>query len=88
VFVTLPDQRRYAFIGDLAWQSEGITRRELRPWLIRWQGRENPDEARENILRMAAIAAKFPPLVIVTAHDARSYGSVPTLHSSDAPKSP
>ncbi|HYB53249.1 MAG TPA: hypothetical protein VEG84_05235, partial [Thermoanaerobaculia bacterium] len=73
-----------AFIGDLAWQSEGITQRELRPWLIRWQGRENPDEARENILRMAAIAAKFPSLAIVTAHDATSYATVPALDSSGA----
>jgi glyoxylase-like metal-dependent hydrolase (beta-lactamase superfamily II) len=79
VFVALPDQRRYAFIGDLAWQREGVNERELRPWLIRWQGRENSDEARENILRMAAIAAGFPSIAIVTAHDARSYTGIPTL---------
>ena len=79
VFVVLPNQRRYAFIGDLAWQSEGISERELRPWLIRRMGRENPDEARANILRMAAIAAKYPSLVIVTAHDGRSFAGVPAL---------
>jgi len=27
VFVALPDGRRFAFVGDLAWQQEGITER-------------------------------------------------------------
>ena len=30
VFVTTPDQKRYAMVGDLAWQREGITLREER----------------------------------------------------------
>ncbi|HEX6243079.1 MAG TPA: MBL fold metallo-hydrolase, partial [Polyangiales bacterium] len=32
IFVTLPGERRYAFVGDLAWQREGILRREERPF--------------------------------------------------------
>jgi N-acyl homoserine lactone hydrolase len=33
VFVTLPDGARYAFVGDLVWQLEGLLQREERPWL-------------------------------------------------------
>ena len=79
LFVTLPDARRYAFVGDLAWQLEGITEREVRPWLVGLLGREEPSEVRENILRMAAIAAKFPSIVIVPAHDSRGFASLPDL---------
>ncbi len=31
VFVTLPTGKRYAFIGDLTWQIDGIRRRVERP---------------------------------------------------------
>jgi N-acyl homoserine lactone hydrolase len=33
IFLTLPDGKRYALVGDLVWQREGITLREERPWL-------------------------------------------------------
>jgi glyoxylase-like metal-dependent hydrolase (beta-lactamase superfamily II) len=84
LFVTLPDARRYAFVGDLAWQLEGITEREVRPWLVGLLGHEEPSQVRENILRMAAIAAKFPSVVIVPAHDSCSFASLPTLPISSA----
>jgi glyoxylase-like metal-dependent hydrolase (beta-lactamase superfamily II) len=32
VFLTLPGGARYAFVGDLVWQREGILEREERPW--------------------------------------------------------
>jgi N-acyl homoserine lactone hydrolase len=35
IFVTLHNGTRYAFVGDLVWQLEGITQREERFWLIR-----------------------------------------------------
>jgi len=31
IFVTLYNRTRYAFVGDLVWQLEGITQREERP---------------------------------------------------------
>ena len=34
VFVTVPSGKRYAFIGDLTWQLDGIRRRVERPWLM------------------------------------------------------
>jgi len=78
VFVTLPT-RRYAFVGDLVWQLEGITLREERPWLTRGQGDADEPQVRDNILRMASLASRFPDLVIVPAHDARAFASLPRL---------
>jgi N-acyl homoserine lactone hydrolase len=79
VFVTLPSEKRYAFVGDLVWQREGITEREERPWLQRTLADVDAGEVRENILRMAAIHAAFPELVLVPAHDARGFAELPTL---------
>lgn len=78
VFVALPTGRRYAFIGDLAWQREGITLREERPWLTRTLADDDEALVREQISRMAAVHASFPELTIVPAHDARELGDLPT----------
>ncbi|HSP96400.1 MAG TPA: MBL fold metallo-hydrolase [Candidatus Dormibacteraeota bacterium] len=82
VFLALPDGRRYALIGDLAWQREGISEREERPWLQRSLADVDPAGVRDNLLRMAAIAARFPELVIVPAHDQRGFAEMPPLPSS------
>ncbi|WP_394844709.1 MBL fold metallo-hydrolase [Pendulispora brunnea] len=78
-FVALPNGHRYAFVGDLAWQREGITEREERPWLARTFADRDPPRVRENLLRMAAIATRFPDLTLVPAHDARAFAALPTL---------
>lgn len=77
VFVALPSGERYAFVGDLVWQLEGITEREERPLIQRALGDDEPLEVRKQILRMAALAARFPELRIVPAHDARATGQIP-----------
>lgn len=69
VFVALPDGRRFAFVGDLAWQREGITEREERPWLMRRSADDDPGQVRDNLLRMAAVAERFPQITLVPAHD-------------------
>ena len=79
VFVALPNNQRYAFVGDLVWQREGITEREEKPWLMRRSADSDPDKVRENILRMAAIAARFPEMIIVPAHDSRAFAGIPQL---------
>ena len=79
VFLTLPSGTRYALVGDLVWQREGISQREERPWLQRTLADRDPTAVRDNILRMAAIAARFPDIVIVPAHDARGFAEMPTL---------
>lgn len=79
VFVALPTGRRYAFVGDLAWQREGITEREERPWPQRLVADADPAGVREGLLHMAAIAARFPDVTLVPAHDARGFADLPTL---------
>jgi len=77
VFVTLPGEKRYALVGDLVWQLEGILQREERPWLQRRVADADPEGVRANLLRVAAIAAKFPEITIVPAHDLRGFADMP-----------
>ncbi len=79
VFVTLPTGARYAFVGDLVWQQEGITLREERPWLQRTLGDTDPSGVRDALLRMSAIAERFPAMTLVPAHEARGFAGVPKL---------
>lgn len=79
VFVTLPDRRRHAFVGDLVWQLEGITHREERPWLQRTLADHDPAKVRAHIVHMAAILAGVPDLNVVPAHDARGFAGLPRL---------
>ncbi len=79
VFLALPGGRRYALVGDLVWQLEGIREREERPLLWRILADVDPAAVRENILRMAAVAERFPDLVIVPAHDPRGFVGMPAL---------
>jgi len=79
VFVTVPGGHRYAFVGDLAWQREGITEREERAWPVRVLADDDPEAVRTNLLRMAAIATRFPEITLVPAHDARGFADLPRL---------
>jgi glyoxylase-like metal-dependent hydrolase (beta-lactamase superfamily II) len=79
VFVTLPGGSRYAFVGDLVWQLEAITKREERPWVTSKTMGEDPVALRDSLLRMSAIAIRYPELTIVPAHDGRGYASIPVL---------
>ncbi len=81
VFLTLPGGKRYAMVGDLAWQREGITLREERPWLQRSLGDSDPDGVREGLLHVAEIAERFPELTLVPAHDARGFADMPELRA-------
>ena len=79
IFVTLPAGKRYAFVGDLVWQLEGITQREERPWLIRRLVDVDPVRLQRSLLRMIAIRERYPEITIVPAHDQRAYGEIPRL---------
>lgn len=78
IFVTLADVR-YAFVGDIVWQSEGIERPAERPWAARHLVDGDAVEVREQIEHLAALHRKFPQLVMVPAHDARPTASMPRL---------
>ncbi|MFF0153893.1 MBL fold metallo-hydrolase [Micromonospora sp. NPDC005203] len=75
-FVTLPSGQRYAFIGDLTWQLDGIHRRVERPWLLRTLADSDPAQVRQGILRSAALTELMQ---VVPAHDRRAYEGIPLL---------
>ncbi|MFS8198217.1 MBL fold metallo-hydrolase [Streptomyces sp. CWNU-52B] len=76
VFVTLPTGKRYAFIGDLTWQSDGIRRRAERPLLLRKLADTDPALVREDLLRVIALA---DVMHVVPAHDVAAYDGIPQL---------
>jgi glyoxylase-like metal-dependent hydrolase (beta-lactamase superfamily II) len=76
-FVTLPGAARYAFVGDLVWQREAVLEREGRPWLESKSLGEDPVAVQRSLLRLSAIATRYPQITIVPAHDPRGYAAVP-----------
>lgn len=58
-FVTLPWQQRFAFIGDLTWQLDGIQRNVERPWLMRKLADSDPRQIRLDLARVTALADRF-----------------------------
>jgi hypothetical protein len=76
VFVTVPSGQRYAFIGDLTWQLDGIRRRVERPLLLQKLADTDPAQLRQGLLRMIALAAMMQ---IVPAHDRDAYDGIPHL---------
>lgn len=79
VFVALPSGTRYALLGDLVWQSEGITRPAERPWFVRRMLGEDEALVRAAIARIAAIHQRYPEIRLVPAHDGRALASIPTF---------
>jgi len=84
IFVTLHDGARYAFVGDLVWQREGIALREERSWLVRQFADLDEQGVRENLLRMIAIKERLPELIIIPAHDMRAFAEMPKLSETAA----
>lgn len=78
VFVTLPSQQRYAFIGDLTWQLDGITRGAERPWLLRRVADVDADTVRKGLRRSIALSRVMQ---VVPAHDTEAYNGIPQLPS-------
>ena len=76
VFVTLPSGQRYAFIGDLTWQLDGVRERAERPWLMRKLADVDPPTLREGLLRVIALAGRIQ---VVPAHDGAAYAGIPEL---------
>ncbi|MFF0822617.1 MBL fold metallo-hydrolase [Micromonospora haikouensis] len=84
VFVTLPSGLRYAFIGDLTWQIDGIRRRVERPWLLSRLADSDRGRLRQDLLRMIALDGLMR---IVPAHDLGSYDGIPLLTPEAAARS-
>ncbi len=76
VFVTVPSGQRYAFIGDLTWQLDGVRRRAERPWLLRRLADSDPALVRQGLLCAIALDGLMQ---IVPAHDLSAYNGIPRL---------
>ena len=76
VFVTVLSGKRYAFIGDLTWQLDGIHRRVERPLMMRKLADSDPEQVREALLRVIALADLMQ---IVPSHDVRAHDGIPDL---------
>jgi glyoxylase-like metal-dependent hydrolase (beta-lactamase superfamily II) len=83
VFVALPSGKRYAFIGDLTWQLDGITRRVERPWLLRTLADSDAGGVREGILRAAALTEVMQ---VVPAHARDAYEGIPLRPGAGVPR--
>ena len=79
VFVTLPGDVRYAFIGDLSWTREGVEWPAERPWLPRSLADADAESARAQLRHLHALHEAFPALRIVPAHDVAALAQVPAL---------
>ena len=80
VFVATPG-KRYAFIGDLAWQREGIEIPAQKPWLSRRLVDLDAAQVRRWIVHMHQLQKAIPGLIIVPAHDRRVHETLPRLGS-------
>ena len=76
-FISLSSGNRYALLGDLVWQIEGIELPAEKPWLSRRLVGENDADVRENIARIAAIHKRFPEIRMIPAHDSRGAAGIP-----------
>jgi glyoxylase-like metal-dependent hydrolase (beta-lactamase superfamily II) len=81
VFVTLPNRVRYALVGDLVWQREGLTRRVERPLPIRLLGDFDAEGNRQNIQRMVSIMRRIPDLIVVPSHDQHAFAEMGRLRN-------
>jgi len=82
VFVSLPSGTRYALIGDLVFQMEGINIPAEKPWVLRWLIGENNNEVHKDIALVRAIREKFPQIHPVPAHDSRNFSIIPVFPAS------
>jgi N-acyl homoserine lactone hydrolase len=81
VFVTLPAGKRYAFIGDLTWQLEGVRQLAQRPLLMRKLADVNAGQVRDGLVRVASLAGLMQ---IVPAHDVAAYEGIARLSARPA----
>jgi N-acyl homoserine lactone hydrolase len=77
VFVCLPSGVRYALIGDLVFQMEGVDIPAEKPWMLRRLIGENNIEVRQDIALIRAIREKFPQVHPLPAHDSRGFNAIP-----------
>jgi len=76
-FIATPDGKRYALIGDLVWQKEGIDLPAEKPWMSRRMVDWDAQRVRGLITRVHLLQRALPELVVVPAHDRRVWDQLP-----------
>ena len=79
IFVTMPAGKRYAFIGDLTWQLDGVRGPAERPLLMRKLADVDPGQVRRGLLQVASLAGLMQ---VVPAHDVTAYDGIPRVASA------
>jgi N-acyl homoserine lactone hydrolase len=78
-FITVSTGQRYALVGDLVWQTEGIDLPAQKPWLARRMADNDSAATFKLIEQMHALKQSNPDLMIVPAHDSRVWDQLPKL---------
>ncbi len=78
-FIALPGGQRYALVGDLVWQAEGVALPAERPWMSRRLVDFDEEQVRTQIVHLHQIKRSLPALTVVPAHDRRVWDSLPKL---------
>jgi len=79
IFVTPPEGPRYAFIGDIAWQREGIAIPAERPWITREMVDVDAARVRTLLVRLHQLQQALPHMIMVPAHDRRVMAQLPAF---------
>lgn len=83
VFVNLPSGTRYALVGDLVWQAEGLEIPAEKPWLLRWLIGEDEKEIDMDIARIQTAIKKYPQIHAIPAHDESAFRRVSKFPASN-----
>ena len=78
-FIHAPQGQRYALVGDLVWQKEGIDLPAERPWLPRRLVDWDEQRVRGLITHMHLLQQAVPGLIVVPAHDRRVWEQLPSF---------
>jgi len=82
IFVNLRSGTRYAFVGDLVWQMEGLDIPAEKPWMLRRLIGENNDEVHHGIALIRAAIQAYPRIHAVPAHDVSAFNTIPVFPAS------
>ena len=82
VFVNLPSGTRYALVGDLVWQMEGLEIPAEKPWPMRRLIGEDDDEVHKDIALIRSASTRYPQIHPIPAHEASAFRAIPVFPAS------
>ena len=83
VFINLPGDMRYALLGDLVWQIEGLTLPAEKPWFVRRTADQDATSVKAVIGHMRHVQQRIPSMHMVPAHDRRIWEDLASTWGSD-----